>query len=147
MCFISQNKSSPANVRRLAAKKEEVQSNAAKVQRPSVGPMKVAILKPRGKSIKPNYLNLNHRTRSTSVSSVGSEEGPMGSPRKQRTTEGVETKHPIGSVTEGSGEDNKHGRGDGFITDAALEKRRDVSRVSAMCVLVFTKLPRLGLLS
>ncbi|XP_055086469.1 LOW QUALITY PROTEIN: microtubule-associated tumor suppressor 1 homolog [Periophthalmus magnuspinnatus] len=101
-----QNKSSPVHMRRPAATITPVSN--AKLQRPPLSPMKVAILRPlKGKSRPgPNQNpNQNQRNRSTSVSSLGSEEAAnVGASRKiqekEITCESLESKHPTRSVTE-----------------------------------------------
>lgn len=156
-----QNKPAPANGRRAAPRKEEAQTGV----RSSAGAVKVAaVLKPiRGKSshVKTNLKTAANDsaqlekksvaigpTLSTSTSSLGSElveEGPLDSPRKavqevpdkQETAEGVEPSHPSEDVREESVGDQREASGKALITEAAVEKPRNPSRVSTMSMLKY----------
>ncbi|XP_072318812.1 uncharacterized protein [Eucyclogobius newberryi] len=74
-------KSSPVHIRRPAAMINPVANANARLQRPPLSPMKVAILRPlKGKSRPGPNPNLPQRPWSTSVSSLGSEEANVGTP-------------------------------------------------------------------
>ncbi|KAK7929786.1 hypothetical protein WMY93_006181 [Mugilogobius chulae] len=85
----NQNKSSPVHLRRPAAAITPAAN--AKLQRPPLSPMKVAILRPlKGKPRPAPNLNQNQRTRSTSVSSLGSEEAVTVETRNKDGAKGEE---------------------------------------------------------
>lgn len=150
-----QNKSAPANGKKAVPRKEEVQANDG-VKRQRLSPMKVAVLRP----IKGRNCNLktSHKTaandsaqlekktaavtrmRSTSTSSLGSEvaeEGCQDTPTKvvQEVSDTVETKHPSGAAGEEPVEDQRDGTGEALLTEPAVEKPRNHSRVSTMILI------------
>ncbi|XP_039638864.1 microtubule-associated tumor suppressor candidate 2 homolog isoform X3 [Perca fluviatilis] len=139
-----QNKSAPANGKRVVTRKEEAQTgDGGKKQRSSANPVKVAVLR-KSIRVKCSHLKTNHngsaqperkslavsQTLSTSTSSLGSElveEGPLDTTRKavqevpdKHETGGVETKHPS--------EDAHRGIEKALKTEAAVEKPRNPSR-------------------
>ncbi|XP_070710754.1 microtubule-associated tumor suppressor 1 homolog [Pempheris klunzingeri] len=144
-----QKKSAPANGKRAVLRKVEAHTgDGGKKQRPSAGPVKVAVLL---KPIRGNF-KANHKTAAndsaqpdkkslavsqtlfSSTSSLGSqviEEGPLDSagkavhemPDRHDPTEGVETSH----ANELSVEDQRKGTGKALMTEAIMEKPRNHS--------------------
>ncbi|XP_031168946.1 microtubule-associated tumor suppressor 1 homolog isoform X2 [Sander lucioperca] len=140
----NQNKSAPANGRRVVTRKEEAQTgDGGEKQRSSADPVKVAVVQ-KSIRVKCSHLKTNHngsaqperkslaisQTLSTSTSSLGSElveEGPLDTTKKavqevpdKHETGGVETKHPS--------EDAHRGIEKALKTEAAVEKPRNPSR-------------------